>query len=237
MSFIDSTKQKTKVRTGSDYVKLVEEHPTIMRVLDNSPEVSWQHFVPQGHNAFKGANAGKGIGFVCPGRGCPVCKWNETQDDEDKLKVRKTYAFNILDLTNVKVCPNEDCGLEYYSKKNKYPAECTCGTSLTKVTSGPRNKIQIMQKGMRIASQLAQIQEEFGEDLSVRDITVETRGKGKEVISICVASQESALNLEEVLGEDWESHKYDIVAIVKPLTIEQVTKILDGESYFEVVGK
>jgi hypothetical protein len=226
---------KSQMRFASDFIKLTDEHRTIIRVLDETPEVFWSHYVPKGHKAFPNANKGKGISVVCQGRdACPVCKWN-VDNEEDKLRVRKLYAFNVLDRTPTIICPK--CSAEHYDRVNQsYVAECHCGQSFKKVDPQPRNKIQIMQKGVRIAEQLAAFEQEYGPTVNY-DIKCDTRGKGQDAVTVCIPKQGVDINLAEILGDNWEDQRYDIKETVSPLKVEQIERILSGEGYFDVVGK
>jgi hypothetical protein len=40
--------------------------------------------------------------------------------------------------------------------------------------------------------------------------------------------------LKEVLGEDWKEHLYKIEEVVKPMSVEDMAKILGGEDYYSV---
>jgi transposase-like protein len=240
----ESEKRKTssKVRYSSDYVKITNEHPTTIRVLDDKPEVSWQHFVPKGHHAFPNANSGKGMSFTCPSKskGCPICAWNESQkakdpETKDLLKARKIYSFNVLDRTLTVNCPN--CSSEYYSVNGAYPEECSeCGADLTGVEATPRDKIKIMQKGKRMIDQFKSFEEEpeLG-DIRNYDIKIDTRGTGSESMTTCVPKQKSKINMKEVVGEDWKEQLFNIKEIVKPLDNDVMSRILGGEDYYSVV--
>lgn len=242
----ESTKPKEKgerVSTGADYIKLTSEHPTIIRVLDAKPVVSWSHFVPKKHSAFPNANSGKGMSFICPGISiCPICEWNKQQKaKEDKPKnllgSRKVFTFNVLDRTPVVVCPS--CGAEYYESSTGFPEECSsdgCGTSLVDVEPQPRNKIQIFQKGVMVLNQFISFEEEFG-DINSYDIKLDTRGTADQSNTICVPKPAVELDLEEVLGKDWQDQLYNIPERVKPMDVSNIERILGGEDYYSVFKK
>jgi hypothetical protein len=241
----DSNKPREKTRTsaGSDFVKLTTEHTTVIRVLDKTPVVTWSHYVPKRHSAFPNANAGKGMSFMCPGRDvCPICDWNRQQRVEagkekpkNLLNSRKVYTFNVVDRTPVVICPK--CSMEYYEKdKSGFPEECSnpdCGTSLVDVESQPRNKIQIFQRGIKVMDQFTALENEFG-DVGTFDIKLDTRVTNDQTSTICVPKQATKLNLKEVLGEDWKEHLYKIEEVVKPMSVEDMAKILGGEDYYSV---
>lgn len=232
----------TKVTYGSDFIRITDEHQTTIRVLDSKPEIRWSHWIPPKHHAFPEANAGKGISVICPGLDtCPICAWNREQrkadpKTKDLLKARKVYTFNVLDRTPVLTC--SECGAEHYEVKGTgYPEACSCGVSLTDAEPKPRNKVQIMQKGIRLVEQLIAFEEE--PDLGAvteYDIKIDTRGKGGEAMSTCIPKQKTKLDLAKILGENPEDKKYDIVQVVTPLEVEQIERILGGESYFSVAG-
>jgi hypothetical protein len=229
-----------KTRFGTDFIKLSNEHQSVVRILDAKPEVSWSHFVPKAHHAFPKANNGKGMSFMCPGMDtCPICAWNKQQKSKDSktkdvINASKKYTFNVLDRTSVKTCPS--CGAEYYEIQNNYPDECECGEKLDKIEEAPRNKIQIMQKGKRVIDQLKALEEQkdFG-DVREYDIRFHTMGQGTESMTTCIPSQKAKLDLVKILGKDWEEKKYNIKDVVTPLSAESISKILSGEDYYSVV--
>ena len=237
----ENTRPRTKGRSGSDYIRTTSDHQTVIRVLDEKPVVTWSHFVPKQHHAFPKANNGKGMSVTCTGRDtCPICAWNAEQrktdpKTKDVLNARQLYTFNVIDRTPVVTC---ECGNEHYEVNGTYPPTCECGKSLTNISSKPRNKIQIMQKGKRIIEQFQSFEEEpeLG-DLRNYDVKLDTRGKGSESMTTCVPKQKSKLDLAKILGADWETKKYDVAATVAPLEPEQVSRILNGEDYATVLGK
>lgn len=229
-------KSNKRIRASSDFVKLTSDRKIVLRVLDDTPVVCWQHFVSAGHKGFPNVNKGKGMGIICPGKdSCPVCKWNSDKTKEEQIRSRKIYTFNVLDRSVVKTCPS--CGEEFYGKKNKFPAACTCGESMSEIVPEPRNKIMLMQKGIKIADQIREIQEEFGEDLTDRDITIETRGSGNETSSVCIVDQASFIDFTAILGDDWENQKFNLGEVTAPYPIEVIGRVLNGESFFEVMNE
>ena len=205
--------------------------------------MSWSHFVPKKHTAFPNANSGKGMSFMCPGMDiCPICEWNKAQrakehNPRNLLNSRKVFTFNVIDRTPVITCPS--CGSEYYESKNGFPEECSnsdCNASLEGIEPAPRNKIQIFQKGVRIAEQFIAFEKEFG-DVNSYDIKLDTRGTGDQSFTICVPKPPKALNLDKILGEGWKDRVYNIKEIVKPIEVGGIKRILDGEDFYTVVKK
>jgi len=239
-TLVESEKRTPRARYGSDFVKITSDHQTIVRVIDTKPEVHWSHFVPKGHHAFPNANAGKGMSFMCPGwDDCPICAWNREQKKvdpktKDTLNARKLYTFNVIDRTPVVLCPS--CEAEHYESSGSFPSECECGASLTEVEAGPRNKIQIMQKGKRIVDQFKSFEEEseLG-DLKDYDIKLDTRGKGSDSMTTCVPKQKTEIDMVGVFGDEWVDKLYDIKQVTSSLSGEFVARILKGEDYYTVL--
>lgn len=235
-------REKREFSTGSDFIRFTKNHTTIVRVLDKVPFVSWSHFVPKRHVAFPNTNAGKGMSFMCPGRDiCPICEWNKQQTSggekpKNLLNSRRVYTFNVLDRTPVVNCPS--CSSEYYEENQSgFPDECSnpsCGVSLVDVEAAPRNKIQVFQKGIRVVDQFISFENEFG-NIDSYDIKLDTRGSGDSISTVCVPKQPVELNLEEIIGENWEEKLYNIKELCKPMDPERIKRILDGEDFFSVV--
>jgi hypothetical protein len=226
-----ASQNKSNVRFGSDFIRLNDEHKTIIRVLDEKPYMFKQHYVPEGHKAFPNVNRGKGMSITCSGWDtCPICAWNKTQlDKTNKLKLSTKYAFNVLDRTPVIICPK--CNAEHYERVGaSFPTDCHCGQSFNGIDPKPRNKIQIMQKGVKVMDQLVTFEKEYGA-LSGYDIKCDTRGKGKGAVTVCIPKPGTELDLSE-----WEPDKFNIEDSVKPLTAAQVNDILAGKNYFDVVS-
>jgi hypothetical protein len=95
----------------------------------------------------------------CLGKDCPICHNNKIVYAENSGKkgeelakmgyVRKNqYAYaNILDRTEVKVCPNTDCQKEISKDfTDRYPTSCPqCQTLLTSVEPIISNKVKVIR--------------------------------------------------------------------------------------------
>jgi hypothetical protein len=170
---------------------------------------------------------------------CPICDWNKKQKvsdpkTKDLLKARQIYTFNVLDRTPTVVCP--ECNVEHYGTRNKFPEKCGCSTDLSGVEVKPRNKIQIMQKGKRIVEQFEAFEKDtdFG-SITTYDIKLDIKGKGSDSMTACIPKQPSNVDMKSLLGEDWEEKLYDVKKVVTPLAPEKVSRILNGESFYDVV--
>ncbi len=228
-----------RILTGEDFVRLTTYHRTTIRIFDSTPESCWNHWIPSNHHAFPNANAGKGIGLFCSGFStCPICEWNKNQREQDLnskdlLRSRRLYTFNIIDRTQVLTC---ECGAEVYDIRGQgFQDTCKCGITLLDTVPRPRNKILLMQKGVTIYNQLEEF--ELNPDLgpvTEYDIIMDTRGKDQ-ISTICIPKQKHSIDFDKVLGEDWESRKYDIKEASAPLDSHSVMRILNGDDYFDVI--
>ena len=236
---IRQSSEAKKPRTGSDFVKLADDHQTIIRILDESPVVSWSHWVPKGHKDYPLANNGRGISIMCPGGStCPICAYNaklKVMDPKDPnlIKARKVFSTNVLDRTPVVTCPS--CGLEHYKAKNKWPTECECGEDLTNVEPAPREKFQILQKGITLFGQFEAFENDpdFG-DLREYDIKIDVRGSGKDSMITCTPKQHAEVDIKSLITDT--NKPFNIEEIVKPLNPDQITSIIEGSSFFDVVS-
>jgi len=236
---VTTKKGDSNVKFGSDFVKLTSDHQTILRILDEQPEVFWSHYIPKGHRAFPSTNAGKGMSFACPGMDtCPICAWNKKQKEDnpgtkDTISSRRLYTFNVLDRTPVVICSN--CEAEHYKIDSNFPEVCDCGNDLSEAEEKPANKIKILQKGKRIYEQLVELESEpsYG-DLLTYDIKFNTRGTGKDSMTVCMPMQKSNIKLNEAVGEDWKEQLYDVPKFIAPLSVEKINRILSGEDYYKV---
>jgi len=216
------------VTFSKDFLQLTDEHKTIIRVLDEKPHTFKQHYVPEGHKAFPNVNKGKGMSITCPGYDtCPICNWNKSQEKANRLKLSTKFAFNVLDRTPVITCPK--CNAEHYDKAGVFTTECHCGQSFAGIEPKPRNKVQIMQKGIKIMDQLITFEKEFG-PLGEYDVKCDTRGKSKGAVTVCIPKPPESLDLSQYAAD-----RYNIVDSTKPLTTSQINSILEGKNYFDVV--
>lgn len=124
----------------------------IHRVRLLPPEqVIWTHYLP-----------GKAT-IECLGSDCPICQSNkkiQAEHPEDYRDVhgyfasQKRHYINVLDRTEVKICPN--CSYEVGKDiTNKFPSSCIkCGTIIVSVPEGVSNKIKVANISETTAAQL-----------------------------------------------------------------------------------
>jgi hypothetical protein len=224
------TYNEARTRTGSNYVKLVPEYRTVLRILDTNAALVWKHFIQE-------ANAGKGMGAVCPNvtaqtRVCPIEKSLEgldkdSQEVKDK-RAKKRYIVNVLDRTPYTTC--EACGTETPGKN------CTsCGADLKKHTFKPLNKIKLLEGGPMLFLQglnaLEQLgQDDFNTDITGYDIVFQTQGKGRDKRTNVTPQQPSEIPDEDFLDPETGERqtKFNLDDLTEPNSIEEIELMMNG---------
>jgi hypothetical protein len=224
------TYNEARTRTGSAYVKLTPEYRSVLRILDNQAALVWKHFIPE-------ANAGKGMGAVCPNvtaqtKVCPIEKSLEGLDKEDQTRrersAKKRYIVNVLDRTPHTTC--DACGTLTPGKT------CvSCGNDLKKHTFTPLNKIKLLEGGPMLFLQglnaLEQLgMDDFGADITGYDIVFQTQGKGREKRTNVTPQQPSELTdadfIDPETGEP--QTKFNLEDLTEPNTVEEIELMLQG---------
>lgn len=221
---------ETRKRTGADYVKFTPDHRTVLRILSNEAALVWKHFIPE-------ANAGKGMGAVCPNvtaqtRVCPIelslVGLDKTDAKVIEKRAKKRYIVNVLDRTPYTIC--DSCNTKTPGKR------CTnCGADLKKSTFAPLNKVKVLEGGPRLfleglnpMEQLAQ--EDWGVPITGYDITFQTQGSGRDRKISVMPQQPTELTDADFLdSETGEPQKLnDLQAMVEPTSVEEIELMLQG---------
>jgi hypothetical protein len=105
----------------------------------------------------------------CLGDDCPVCNNNRKIIAQEPKNFRNIpgyssrslkYIYNIIDKTNVKVCPK--CETENKRAGSDFPAKCTaCDTFITEVKPTPSNKVKLFVFGQDLASKLSGVEQTY----------------------------------------------------------------------------
>lgn len=224
------TYTEARTRTGSNYVKLVPEYRSVLRILDDQAALVWKHFIQE-------ANAGKGMGAVCPNvtaqtRVCPIEKSLEGLDKEDQTRrerqAKKRYIVNVLDRTPYTTC--QSCGAETPGKN------CTsCGADLKKHEFKPLNRIKLLEGGPMLFTQNLNAlevlgQEDFGVPITGYDIVFQTQGKGRDKRTNVTPQQPSELAPEDFLDPDTgePQTKFNLDDLTEPNSVEEIELMLTG---------
>ena len=224
------TYSEARTRTGSNYVKLTPDYRSVLRILDNQAALVWKHFVPE-------ANAGKGMGAVCPNitaqtKVCPIEKSLEGLDKDDPTRrersAKKRYIVNVLDRTPHTTC--DACGTLTPGKN------CTsCGNDLKKHTFTPLNKIKLLEGGPMLFLQglnaLEQLgMDDFNTDITGYDIVFQTQGKGREKRTNVTPQQPSELADEDFIDPETGERqtKFNLEDLTEPNTVEEIELMLQG---------
>lgn len=154
MAFINPSKRREGKRFPSKYVRLDEDKPVIVQILQvRSP-------TPDGYYKFwLKDSTGRSIAYVSPGYNvCPVTQRNIKFGKESKQYIRPghKYAVNVWDITPVVKCP--ECETPHRPDNLSDDTEnlCNdCSTSLDGVESTPYGEIRILERGTQLFGQLS----------------------------------------------------------------------------------
>lgn len=193
----------------------------IIRILDPKATIFKTHWV------------GK-YRVSCLGDECPICKYkNESEVDEypEVTALRLSFAVNILDRTQVKICPK--CGNVIKARGYKFPDACTnesCGYVLAQVKSEPLNKVVVLTSGVRLfRDQLSEIYNQLG-DLRLFDIRLTVAGTGRDRTMIAEPLPE---NNDEVKVP--ESEKYNLDEVPLELSADEIVSLwVDGKPLADI---
>lgn len=96
-----------------DFTKFAEG-VTHIRVLDESPNVRWQHWMPQ-----------HGRGVNCPGKDCPICalrKSAKEAGEQSAYSMSKRFSINVLNRGTGKL-EVLDQGRTFFAELNDFHKE------------------------------------------------------------------------------------------------------------------
>lgn len=224
------TYSEARTRTGSNYVKLVPEYRAVLRILDDNAALVWKHFIQE-------ANAGKGMGAVCPNitaqtRVCPIEQSLEGLDKDDQTvkdrRAKKRYIVNVLDRTPYTTC--DACGAETPGKN------CTaCGNDLGKHKFSPLNRIKLLEGGKMLfidgLNELEKLgEEDFKTDITGYDIVFQTKGKGRDKRTSVTPQQPSVISPEDLLDPETgePQRKFNLDDLTEPTSIEEIELMMNG---------
>lgn len=222
------TYSEARTRTGSNYVKLVPEYRAVLRILDDNAALVWKHFIQE-------ANAGKGMGAVCPNvtaqtKVCPIEKSLEGADEDTRREkqAKKRYIVNVLDRTPYTTC--DACNAETPGKN------CTaCGNDISKNKFHPLNKIKLLEGGKMLfidgLNELEKLgQEDFHTDITGYDIVFQTKGKGRDKRTSVTPQQPSVIPTEDFLDPETgePQRKFNLEDLTEPNTVEEIELMMTG---------
>lgn len=147
MTFATFTSQFTPRK--NIYLKIVSGIPCKIQILDKTSTTIPKHWITDG--------SGRRVGLICPGKDvCPICIRNleisYNRDHPDYIPLQRRHRVNVLDVTEVKRCPN--CEAVYVA--SVAPDVCTsegCGTNLSEVPVEPLREVKILERGRTLMEQ------------------------------------------------------------------------------------
>lgn len=198
MSFIEY-EGKSVERPKTEFFDFTPGDHTI-RVLNEKAHAEKTHWI-------------KNLRIKCLGSECPICK---NYPDEYP---RAGFFVNVLDLTEVKVCPS--CSKHVKAVLGKFPQNCpSCGAHIASITPKVSNKIVVLSGGKRLfVDQLAPIYDTYG-DLRKFDLDMLVTGINRErQIVVRKTKVSSNINLPD------ESQLYNLKDIVIRLTPDEMLRL------------
>lgn len=187
---------------------------------------------------------------------CPVCQTNrqiyaEHPKDGNKqpgyIAKSERFFMNLLDKTDVKICPNKECGHAIKAENDQFPTACPkCNTLIVTVLPQPYNKVVVFSFGVKVFDQLYRLGHNTGKPvlgesggvvyqpdgtpvmeypgLGMFDIELITAGSGVESTMIAKAAKPVVFNVQEVRAEDL----FDLTKAYHELTPEEMTAFRKG---------
>lgn len=210
-----------------------------IRILDETAHDEWLHFV-------RTPTHERGIYLTCLEDDCPICIQNRQIIAENPETFRdvkgywsrsKRWYVNVLDRTEVKVCP--EC--QWENKKDvtmQFPNTCLnreCNALLTEVEPHQSGKVKILAKGKRLFEPLEKNifrvnVDEDGEPIPLTkyDIILHVVGTGRDTQTLPVKTD---VNDEVGVPED---ALYDLPSIPLRLEPSEVLDFLKGVSLRDI---
>ncbi len=218
----------------TEYVKLISGVPLTIRVLDKKAVHLEKHYIP----------ASK-ISVLCLGEDiCPICQNNQKLMRENPdvsprqirgfLARQNRYMVNVLNRTVVKVAPS---GNITYPIQGQFPAnDPQTGELLVNIEAKPLNKVQVLERGPTLFSQLnaindAVVDPETGNPIGLwnYDIVITATGSGRKMTTNVIPYPNKN---DEVNVPDEEKFALETLGI--RLSPEEMLKALQGVSLRDI---
>lgn len=213
-----------------------------IRILDNSAHSVWLHFVRTPAHE-------RGLYLVCLDEECPICDQNRKIINENPDNFRdvkgywgksKRFYVNVLDRTEVKVCPQ--CQWENKKGPNmKFTEVCSkrdCDNIIIDVEPKESGKVKILAKGKRLFEPLeknvykANLDAD-GEPIPITeyDVFLNVAGTGRDTLVVpAISDVDDEVNVpEEAL--------YDLPTIPLKLEPDEIPEVLNGVRLKDIFAK
>lgn len=252
MVFADTSPSAKSGGMLGTFLRLTDEHPVDIYILDSRAAIRWSHWLPE---ALRADRVRRGLGITCPGpQSCPVCIRNakvKTEAGENYRKhpefrvSRKRFLTNVMNVTLAKTCA---CGAVYLKKGGAWPTDCTsedCKASLVDVGPARLNRIQVLESGPTLFNQFnafsgeGAITDSDGNPIPLQDymIRLTTSGKERDKTTIPVPMLSSVGAPTEdmyILPSGEKQEKYDLTDLVKPFTPDEIKHLMEGGSVADI---
>lgn len=226
--------------TESNFKKVVftavkEGRPVRVRILDNEAIMVYKHFIP-----------GPKASVVCLGQeACPVCinnrKLIEASPGTKPNQIRgyyprqTRYLVNVLNRTPAKFTSE---GFPIFPTNNVYPAnDPKTGESLTGVEPRSVNRVEVLERGVTLFSQLDTINSTLtdveGNPLGIWNYDTIFSASGSGTDTVITVTPNVAIN-DKIDLEAMGLEKYDLSQVSMTLSPEDVEKLLRGVSLQDI---
>lgn len=160
----------------------------------------------------KEANGGKGVGIYCTNdKTCPICKVNAQEKKEGLKPSERTYRTSMSHSINV----------------------------LVKTVNGKEvNKVMVLEKGNglfgQLHSQMAMLSASgLSPDLRLVDLIINKTGTGLNTKYTVMPNMRKIYSLDD---SEMKLEKYDLEQLKPALTAEQITDLMGGANFNDVIG-
>ena len=232
MSFADIQDTPSEYRS-TEYVKISSGVPLRLRVLDKRAIHLVKHFIPS-----------QKVSIICLGdETCPICQNNQRLSKESpKLTPRQIrgyisrqnrYMVNVLNRTMVKETLS---GNVTYAVSGQFPThDANTGESLLEVEAKPLNRVQVLERGPTLFSQLNAIHDAVLDEtgnplgLTVYDITIMASGSGRKMATNVIPHPDQN-DVVEIPDEE----KFALESLGIQLSPSEITDLIKGVSLRDI---
>lgn len=217
------------------YTRIKEGQPVRLRILDKEALHVTKHYMPHARAS-----------VVCHGfEACPICQNNkklieanpDTRPNQIKgyFSRQNRYLVNVLNRTPAKITEN---GTPVFATNGVYPASYSeTGENLTAIEPTPVNRVEVLERGVTLFSQLNTINEtltdEAGNPLGLwtYDIIVSASGSGTDMVTT-VTPNVAANDVVDIAELGLELNDLEDVSL--NLNPEEVQKLMQGVSLKDI---
>ncbi len=217
------------------YTTIREGYPIRLRVLDEEARPEFKHYIPTAK-----------VSVVCLGfDACPVCQNNKKLIDNNPnvkpnqirgyFSRQSRYLVNVLNRTP---CKRTSTGELVFPLNGVYPVtDPKTGEQLTNVEPSPANRVEVLERGVTLFSQLNVINDTLTDAEGNRlglwnyDIIISATGSGTSMVT--TVTPNVAIN-DKIDLEEMGLTAYDLSTVSLNLKAEEIEQLLRGVSLKDI---